>query len=81
MYANCKTPLGVTLLMEAHYSPEPLGNGSPADLKIIEHLLKNGLIERVDTGYYRTTDKGAFHVEALCQLPFPVAKWETPRSD
>lgn len=30
-HPHCGSPLVVMLLLNAHFNPEPLGNGSPAD--------------------------------------------------
>ena len=85
-FGCCKSPLGITLLMHAHFDPQPdgLGNGSPADVEAIENLIDHGLIEKIPEGIrgrFRTTAKGQFHVKALCNLPFPeaVSVWVTPK--
>jgi len=42
-------------------------------------FIKHGLIEIAETvSGYKTTDKGAAHVDALCNLPIPEIKWVTP---
>lgn len=80
------TPLHLMLLL--HYTvryDEWPDIESKTNREYLDNLADEGLLDRVQGQIirrsYRPTDKGKAHVEALCRLPIPVAKWITPGCD
>ena len=75
------SPSNIEVLLHCHYSPEiHPRHDAPAVMDGINMLLENELITYSPStkGAFVTTEKGKFHVNALCNLPFPVSNWVTP---
>ena len=74
------SPSDIEVLIHYHCCPAPHPRIEASAVKeITESYLYHGLIEanqneRFKDGY-KTTDKGAAHVEQLCKLPWPVKAW------
>ena len=75
------TPNSIEVLIHCHCSPKehPRANTSAVQ-DALKELETNGLIVRTDEsdrnvydGQYKTTERGAAHIEQLCQLSYPVA--------
>lgn len=70
------TPNAIEILIHCHVSPTPHPRKSaPAVADELRSLEANGLIEPLEAGAYRTTARGAAHIEQLCQTPWPVLAW------
>lgn len=69
------TPNDIEMLIHFYASPAPHPRASaPACVEAIEQMLAAGLIEPCgDT--YKTTRRGAAHVEQLCSTPYPMRGW------
>ena len=76
------TPNNIGVLLHYHcFADEHPRKDAPAVKDAIKLLLSHNLIERIPRKpFFTSTEKGAFHVKALCSLPLPVSKeaWRTP---
>lgn len=69
------TPNDIEILIHCHVCPAPhpriAHNGN-----VITKFIQLGLIEEADKrNCYRTTSRGAAHVEQLCNLALPTQAW------
>jgi DNA-binding PadR family transcriptional regulator len=80
------TPNSIEVLIHCHCSPRQHPRfDAPAIKDALSDLEANGLIVKTtsadrnvyDDGTYKTTDRGAAHIEQLCQTPYPVELWCT----
>ena len=74
------TPNGIEILIHCHVSAAPHPRlGAPAVSEELFSLEANGLIERCATltgaATWKTTAKGAAHVEQLCRTAWPTQAW------
>ena len=66
------TPNDIEFLIHCHVSPRVHERiESNAIQETIEYFLEDGLIIPHDNNLYYTTEKGAAHVNQLCNLPLP----------
>jgi len=81
---NLKTPNNIEVLLHCHCTNEVHPRiDAPAVIDALAFLYERELIimPNRDSQIYRTTKKGAFHVQALCNLPLPVSQWVTPQGE
>lgn len=72
------TPNAIEVLIHCHVCPLPHPRkDAPAVAEELQSFLKNGLIEPEpgSPGGYRTTERGAAHIEQLCRTAWPVRVW------
>jgi hypothetical protein len=79
-------PVCIEMLMRAFYVRGPGPGLNSAENDALLHLRKLGLVEKENekgpTGSYPvTTDKGYYHVTALCNMPLPKSIWITPKEE
>ena len=85
------TPLHIDILIHYHVSSTEYGKefnnfDAPAVKDAINWMIGANLIEAEHDvaceRAYRTTDKGAFYIDAICNLPLPQKRmvWEIPRA-
>ncbi len=66
------TPSDIEVLIHCYVSPSRHPRyDSPEVKEAYSGFLSNGLITGKGDGIYYTTDKGAAHIEQLCNLPLP----------
>lgn len=74
------TPNDIEVLIHFHCSPcRHPNDAAPAVRESIEMMIENGLLER-DTKpdepmRFKTTSRGAAHLDQLCNVPFPRRGW------
>jgi len=69
------TPNDIEILIHCHVSPAPHPRYEYIT-DVIRQLLTSDLIQHGDEpNSFRTTERGAAHVEQLCDTPWPVQAW------
>lgn len=86
-------PLGIMIMLHYHVFPTDFRDGdhaAPAVAQWIGFLVGEKMLQpgtdtnylahtmREETPLYEITAKGRAWVSALCDVPFPVCKWEVP---
>jgi len=74
------TPNDIEVLIHCHVSPVLHPRIDAGAVKeALARFLNCGLIEGFGdvSNAYQTTDKGAAHIQQLCNLPFPTVKYVT----
>jgi hypothetical protein len=61
-------PADITALIHCYVDPEPLSDEAAREIASL------GLVVNL-AGRWRTTSKGAAHVQQLCNLELPTEKW------
>lgn len=74
------TPNSIEILIHCHTTPAKHPRfDAPAVRETFEFFEQHGLIERNQNERYKdgykTTDRGAAHIEQLCNLPLPINAW------
>lgn len=81
------TPLQINMLLHYYAIAEPYAvreqehANSPA-VHEQRHILVNWGLIKVDItnpSGFSVTDKGLVYVEAICNIPLPVMRWEIPK--
>ena len=72
-----KTLSHIELCLRIHWDPYAVDFHNPRQCAIAHNLEDSGLVELVLDGY-RTTERGRVYVEAIRNLPLPVASWMMP---
>lgn len=81
------TPLQIRMLLHYYAIAEPYAihevdhANSPAVREQLQHLINWGFLttDLSNPSGYTVTDKGLVYVEAICNIPLPVMKWEIPK--
>jgi hypothetical protein len=72
------TPYEITLLLHCHVMAEPSHGWPCAATPLLDETLvsfyNNGLV----TADYKTTERAAVYIDALCATPWPVQQWIMP---
>jgi hypothetical protein len=72
------TPYEIQLLIHCHTIAYPAHDWPCAETPLLHetltHFKMNGLID----DQYKTTERGALHINTLCETPWPVQKWVVP---
>ena len=71
------TPNSIEILLHCYVSPSPHPRENASEVSVaFSQLEAEGLITFDDGGgYWKTTQRGAAHVQQLCALPFPEMAW------
>lgn len=71
------SPLELLVLLHHHCSFSAFSPSSEVADRTVAMFVKEGLLEAV-RGFYTTTEKGRFYVQAILSLPFPIATFTIP---
>lgn len=74
-------PVHLEILLHYHCNVEPYPFADAGcHQNAVRLFLQEKLIEPTPdrNAPYRTTSRGAAHIRALCDLPFPVQRWTHP---
>jgi len=72
------------VLIHCHYSPEVHPRiRAPAVQDALEHLVREGMIvaDPNSLNVFQTTEKAAFYLSYIKDIPFPIQRWEIPTHD
>ena len=70
------TPNDIEILIHCHVSPTPHPReGDSAVRESLNNFVWHELIRIDINGIYRTTERGAAHLEQLCDMPLPRNAW------
>lgn len=75
------TPYEIMMLLEIYVGPqEPTAEETPLKQETLRRFRDNGLIEFVTDCRrgYRSTERAAVYIDALCSTKWPVQKWVMP---
>lgn len=69
------TPNDIEILIHCHVSPMPHPRYND-NRGVFDRLVRDELIiGNFENTSYRTTNKGAAHIQQLCTLPYPKQAW------
>lgn len=70
------TPNDIGILIHCHCCPEPHPRLEAGAVRAsLVWMANSGLIEQVDKERWKTTPRGAAHLNQLCNLPLPRRAW------
>lgn len=69
-------PVTIEVLLGCYYRGQTPSLDSPARRAAFTRLVNEGLVLPMSA---EVTERGRAHVEAICNLPLPVAVWVTPK--
>ena len=68
------TPNDIEILIHCYVSPSKHPRYE-YNKEVFAGMIADGLIVYKDEGIYQTTEKGAMHVQQLCDLPLPIKQF------